>query len=115
LRVRNESKSTALGDRVIIADTSLARFVGLLGKKSLAAGCGLWIAPSNGIHTIGMMFAIDVILIDGECHVVGLRENLRPFRMTSLNWRARSVLELPVGTIQASRTEIGDHLSLEFQ
>ena len=104
-----------LGDRVVVADTSLARMVGLLGKKSLAAGCGLWIVPSNGVHTIGMMFAIDVVFVDRDYHVVGLRENLRPFRMTTLNWRARGVLELPVCTIRASRTEVGDRLSLEIQ
>ncbi len=115
LCVRNERKNTALGDRVAVADTSLTRFVGLLGKRSLPPGGGLWIVPSNGVHTIGMTFPIDVIFVNGDHDVVGLRENLRPFRMTSLNWRARSVLELPAGTIQGSRTEIGDHLSLEFR
>jgi uncharacterized membrane protein (UPF0127 family) len=115
LRVCNVSKDTSLGDHVDVADSSLARLVGLLGKKSLAVGAGLWIMPSNGVHTIGMMFAIDVILIDRHCRVVGVRENLRPFRITKLNWHARSVLEVPVGTIRASRTEVGDHLSLDLQ
>jgi uncharacterized protein len=113
LRVRNESKSTVLGDHVTVADTSLGRFVGLLGKKHLATGGGLWIVPSNGVHTLGMIFTIDVIFVDGKYHVVGLRENLRPFRLTALNWRSRTVLELPAGTIHASRTEVGDQLVFE--
>jgi len=113
LRVTNQSKGTAIADCIKVADTSLTRFVGLLGNRTLSPGSGLWIVPSNGVHTIGMMFAIDVLFVDGKHHVVGIRKNLRPFRITKLNWRARSVLELPIGTIQASQTEIGDQLLFE--
>lgn len=89
--------------------------MGLLGKRSLAPGSGLWIVPSNGVHTFGMLFAIDVVFLDHDHHVVGLRENLQPFWLTALNWRARSVLELPTATIRASRTQIGDHLELSSE
>ncbi len=114
-KVRNQSRNTSLGDRIRLADTSLSRFVGLLGKKSLASGTGLWIMPSNGVHTFGMAFSIDVVFLDAKHRVVQLRENLRPFRLTSLNWSARSVLELPVTTIRASQTEVGDDLELECE
>ncbi len=114
-KVRNQSRNTSLGDRIRLADTSLSRFVGLLGKKSLRPGTGLWIMPSNGVHTFGMAFSIDVVFLDAKHRVVQLRENLRPFRLTSLNWSARSVLELPVATICASQTEVGDDLELECE
>jgi uncharacterized protein len=114
-RVRNKSKNTCLGDRIELADTSLARFLGLLGKRRLPSGSGLWIVPSNGVHTFGMAFAIDVVFLDSDCRVLRVRENLRPFRLTSLDWKARSVLELPLSTIRASQTEIGDYLTLESE
>ncbi len=111
-RVCNQTRETSLGDRIRLADTSLSRFVGLIGARTLPPGGGLWIVPSNGVHTFGMLFPIDVVFLDADHRVVGLRENLRPFWLTGLNWRARSVLELPPATIHTSRTEIGDHLSI---
>ncbi len=112
LQVRNETRDSSLGDRIRLADTSVSRFVGLIGTRSLPPGSGLWIVPSNGVHTFGMLFPIDIIFLDGDYRVVGLRENLRPFWLTGLNWRARSVLELPPTTIRSSRTQIGDRLSV---
>ncbi len=112
-RVGNLTKKTCLGDEIKLADTSLSRFVGLIGKSRLPPGSGLWIVPSNGVHTFGMTIPIDVLFLDRDYRVVQIRENLRPFRLTSLNWKANSVLELPAMTISESNTEVGDYLMLE--
>jgi uncharacterized protein len=115
VRVYNETKSSCLGEQIGIADSSLRRMVGLLGKRSLAPGCGLFIVPSQAIHTVGMAFPIDVIFVDKKHSVVGLREAVPPFRMTRVFWKALGVLELPPGTIRESRTEVGDQLKVDFQ
>ena len=101
-----------LGDRIGVADTTLTRFVGLMGRGSLAAGHGLLIRPSNGVHTLWMRFAVDVLLLDREYRVLSAYENLRPFRMTAINWKAASALELPSGTIASTSTAVGDLLEL---
>jgi uncharacterized membrane protein (UPF0127 family) len=88
----------------------LSRLIGLLGRRSLAPDSGLWIVPSSGVHTLGMLFTIDVVFLDKNLKVVGLRELLRPFSITSLNLQAESVLELPAHSIFKSRTEVGDQL-----
>jgi uncharacterized protein len=111
--VYNETKQTSLATRVEVADTGLSRLIGLLGRRSLQPNNGIWIVPSNSIHTFGMLFRFDLILIDKGYRVVGLRESIRPFTMTWPNFRARSVLELPVRTIATSRTEVGDQLRIE--
>lgn len=108
--VYNRTKETFLAYRVKIGDSMLARLVGLLGKRSLAPDSGLWIVPSSGVHTLGMLFTIDVVFLDRNLRVVGLRELLRPFSITSLNLQAESVLELPAHSIFKSRTEVGDQL-----
>lgn len=108
--VYNRTKETFLAYRVKVADSILSRLVGLLGKRSLRPDSGLWIVPSSGVHTLGMLFTIDVVFLDKNLKVVGLRELLRPFSITSLNLQAESVLELPAHTIIKSRTEIGDQL-----
>jgi len=105
--VYNKTKETFLAYRVKVADSILSRLVGLLGKRSLALDSGLWIVPSSGVHTLGMLFTIDVVFLDKNLKVVGLRELLRPFSITGLNLQADSVIELPAHTIFKSRTEIG--------
>jgi len=111
--VYNKSKETFLAFRVKVADSIWGRLVGLLGKRSLEPDGGVWICPANAIHTIGMLFSFDLVLIDKDFKVVGVREMVRPFRLTRPNFRAESVLELPAHTIFKSRTEVGDQLVIE--
>jgi uncharacterized membrane protein (UPF0127 family) len=111
--VYNQTKETFLSFRVKVADSILGRLVGLLGKKSLPPDSGVWIVPANSVHTVGMLFAFDLVLLDKNFKVVGLRELVRPFKITRPNFRAESVIELPAHTIFKSRTEIGDQLVIE--
>ena len=111
--VYNKTRETFLAFRVAVADSIVGRLVGLLGKRSLQPDSGVWIVPSNAVHTIGMLFSFDLVLIDKDFKVVGLRELVRPFTVTWPNHRAESVLELPAHSIFRSRTQIGDHLLIE--
>jgi uncharacterized membrane protein (UPF0127 family) len=113
LTVLNSTKNTVLGDQIQVADTSLSRLVGLLGKRALEPGSGLLIIPSQAIHTVAMRFAIDVVFLDRDWRVIYLYPKIVPYRMTGIHWKARSVLELPVGIISQSSTSVGDQLSLE--
>jgi len=111
--VYNKTKETFLAFRVKIADSIFSRLVGLLGKRSLTPDSGVWICPANAIHTVGMLFSFDLVLIDKDFKVVGLREMIRPLKITRPNFRAESVLELPSHSIFKSRTEVGDQLVIE--
>src|SRR5712671_605546 len=111
--VYNKTKETFLAFRVTVADSIVSRLVGLLGKRSLKPDSGVWIVPANAIHTIGMLFSFDLVLIDKDFKVVGVRELVRPFKITRPNFRAESVLELPSHSIFKSRTEVGDQLVIE--
>jgi uncharacterized membrane protein (UPF0127 family) len=97
---------------VAIADTTLSRMVGLLGRRSLTVGEGLWIRPSSGVHTVGMSFPIDVIGLDKKRKVLRLWRNLVPWRVTSLSWAMHSVIELPSGRIVEADVQIGDLLQI---
>jgi uncharacterized membrane protein (UPF0127 family) len=88
------------------------RLRGLLGESSLPPGEGLLIKPCNSIHTFGMRFSIDVIFLNNDNHVVAVSKNLRPNRMTRLHLRAKSVIELPAGTIDGTATEIGHKVGI---
>jgi uncharacterized membrane protein (UPF0127 family) len=112
LRVRNQSKNTILGDRVGIADTSATRRTGLLKHSRLEPGEGLWIAPSEAVHTFGMKFSIDVLFLDKKRKVLKIRNDMVRSRM-AICLRAHSVLELPSGTATAMQTAVGDQLEFE--
>ena len=111
--VYNKTRETFLAFKVKVADSILGRLVGLLGRRSLQPDSGVWIVPANAVHTIGMLFSFDLVLIDKDFKVVGLRELVRPFRVTWPERHAESVLELPAHTIFRSRTQIGDQLLIE--
>ncbi len=108
--VYNQSRESLIATEVSVANTYWTRLVGLLGKTSKWArgGRGLWIVPSHGVHTIGMLFPIDLIFLDHQKQVVHLEEYVRPFSISSVCLKARSVLELPPYTIFRTSTRVGD-------
>ena len=110
--IRNKTKATTVGTRITIADTSLSRLIGLAGRRRLGAGCGLLIKPSSGIHTFGMLFAIDVVALDKKLQVIKVWHRLPPFRVTSVNLKIHCVLELPAGEIGKHQIAVGDQLEI---
>ena len=97
------------------------RFMGLMGRKSLAVDAGLWLSGTNGIHMMFMRFPIDAVFLSrpeaghGGAHtVVSVHRGLRAWvGLVPLVRGAYGVLELPVGTIERTGTAIGDLVSLE--
>ena len=114
LYVYNKTRETFVATEALLADSYLRRLVGLLGKTRRWAqlGRGLWIVPSRGVHTIGMLFPIDLIFIGKDKEVVYVEEYVRPFRISKVSLKATSVLELPPHTIYRSGTKIGDQLEI---
>lgn len=110
--VRNSTGGPLIGDRVQVASTSGTRMVGLLGKQGMDAGEGLWIKPSSGVHTFGMKFTIDVVGLDKNNKVIKLWKQLVPWRVTSVHWSMKSVLELPAGRIDECQIQVGDALAI---
>jgi len=110
----NRTRSSYLATQLAVAKTHWRRFRGLMGRDiaSFVAGQGLWIVPSQGVHTFAMRFPIDVVYLDGERTVVHLEKNLRPWRVAPLRWRAVSVLELPENTLNATNTAVGDKIEI---
>ena len=114
LTARNASLNTIIADRVDVAATRAARAVGLLSRTGLEPGEALWIVPSRGVHTWGMRFTIDVLALDEEGNVIDCVSNLRPWRVRLPRRGTAGVLELPAGTLAASRTDMGHRIVLEL-
>jgi uncharacterized membrane protein (UPF0127 family) len=112
--VYNRTREAFVATDASVADSYLRRLVGLLGKTKRWAkdGSGLWIVPSRGVHTIGMMFPIDLVFLSKDMDVVHTEEYVRPFRISKVSLKASSVLELPAHTIYRTGTKVGDRLEI---
>jgi uncharacterized protein len=129
IQARNETRGTVLADRVEIGSSLWAKFWGLMGRRSLAPGAALWLPGDNGIHMFFMRFPIDAVFVgregggngregrgraengDGSVSrsVVAVRRALRPWTgLVPFVKGADGVIELPVGTIDATGTQPGD-------
>jgi hypothetical protein len=112
--VYNRTREVFVATETTVADTYVRRLVGLLGKTSRWArpGRGLLIVPSHGVHTIGMLFPIDLVYLDHDNKVVHVEEHVRPFSISKVCLRAKSVLELPPHTIYRTGTRVGDRFEI---
>jgi len=84
----------------------------LMFRRGLAPGEGLAITPCNSIHMFFMRFALDVVFLDREGVVVRVYRGIRPWRVSRIVRRARTAVELPVGTLAAAGVGVGDVLRL---
>ena len=117
---RNVSRGTELGSSLEVADSLGSRFMGLMGRPTLAPGTGLWLTGTNGIHMMFMRFAIDAVFLGradparGGAHpVLSVHRGLRAWiGVVPLVHGAAGVLELPVGTAERSATAVGDLITL---
>jgi uncharacterized membrane protein (UPF0127 family) len=89
-----------------------SRFMGLMGRETLPSGHGLWIEPCSSIHMFFMRFAIDVLFLDREGRVKRVLLRLRPWRVSPVVLGARTVVELPAGTLR-DKALVGQRLRLE--
>src|SRR5437879_13854701 len=98
-------------ERCLVADRPPARMRGLLGRASCPQGEGLLLRPAASVHLFFMAFAIDVVWLDRDLHVVGTTPDLRPWR-TARCRGARAALELPAGECERRGLRLGDRLEL---
>lgn len=104
-----------MNTRVVVTNLHFARslgsrLIGLLGTKSIAPGYGLLISPCNQVHTFFMNFVIDVIFLDHSNHIVKICPKLKPWRLSPLVWKAKTVLEMNEGGSEGLR--VGDLLQI---
>ena len=108
--VYNQTRECFLSLGVTVANTTFARLKGLIGRLRLRLDEGVWVVPSRGIHTLGVLFPFDLIYLDEHCLVLEAIEYFPTFRIAPIRTQAASVLQLPTHTIYSSQTQPGDQL-----
>jgi uncharacterized membrane protein (UPF0127 family) len=95
--------------RLEMAGDSTARRRGLLGRDGLDRDVGFVIAPTQGVHTFGMRFPIDIVGVARDGHVVKVRADVPPRRLV-FALRAFAILELATGVARRAEISVGDRL-----
>jgi len=113
LRISNLTRQSELANCAEVADDGAKRMKGLLGRRELRPGEGLWIRPCEAVHTFGMHFPIDLVYLDRNLRVKKVRSDVPPWRLSAC-LTAHSVLELASGTIRGTHTRPGDRLEFSL-
>lgn len=115
LYVLNRTQNTVVVGEGAVASNLWERFRGLMGKRALPEGYGLYFPKESAIHTFGMKIPIDVVYLDRAGIVLRVTEAMPPARVGPLVRGARDVLELPIGTLARTQTRVGDQLEIHIQ
>lgn len=105
MKVFNKTKNKLVAEHVEIARTFREKSDGLLKYKTPHA---MYFETRWGIHTYGMKFPIDVIVLDGDNMVKKIKKDMKPGRFFFWNPLYKKILELPFGT----SVEEGDIMEL---
>jgi uncharacterized membrane protein (UPF0127 family) len=112
----------ALATRVQVARSLWSRFRGLMGRRGLDEGAGLWLRGDSSIHMCFMLFPIDAVFLAptdaGESgrdwRVVAIRSRLPPWRGLVLPVRgANGCLEIAAGAADMAQLRVGDRVRFE--
>ena len=109
LTLRRED-GRVVAESVIVADSTMRRLRGLLGKGDLPSGHGILLRPAWSIHTAFMRFPIDVVFLDADQVVVKIVPRLSPFKTASCRG-AREVIELRAGECDRRGLSLGDRVA----
>jgi uncharacterized membrane protein (UPF0127 family) len=113
LALHNDTRATTISSNAEEARTFWSRGRGLMLRESFPQGSALVIDPCSSIHMFFMRFPIDVLYLDSDDRVVRLQRGIKPWRTGPLWTRgAKYVIELPVGTLDRTRTDMGDQIRL---
>lgn len=111
MKIRNATKKTILSTDAIEAKSLKAKSLGLITAKEPQT---LLFKTRFGIHTFGMKFPIDVIVLDRNYKILALRKNLKPNNIFVWNPKYDVVIELPEETIEKTKTERGDRIEISI-
>ena len=87
------------------------KVIGLIGKEKPAS---LLIKTRFGIHTFGLKFSIDVLILDNANKVISLKKKLKPGKIFLWKPIYNIVLELPNGTINKNKIKINDTIDISI-
>ncbi len=99
-----------LAEELEMPGTMFGRGLGLMFRRGLDGGRGMWINPCSSIHMMFMRFPIDAVFLDSAERVRKVYRRLPAWYGIGWSLGARSVLELPPGSTSGIDLRKGDQI-----
>lgn len=112
MRLINKTKDKVIAEDINKLENIRNKTTGLLGYDEPES---IYFQTRWGIHTIGMNFSIDCIILDSDFVVRKLKKGLKPGNLFVWNPKYKNVIELPSGVIEKTGTEVLDKLSIKHE
>jgi uncharacterized membrane protein (UPF0127 family) len=110
-RAVHERTGKVLAEELELATSMVALTAGLMFRRTLEPGRGMWLNPCNGIHMMFMNFPIDAVFLDSKERVRKVYRRLPQwYGVVWFVWGAHSVLELPPGSTADIDLQRGDQI-----
>lgn len=89
---------------------------GLLGRRSLPLGTGLWLPGVASVHTVGVLCPLDLLFFDGAMTLLRSVRDVPPGRWLVRASGAAHTVELGAGTLASleASLRVGDLWRLEI-
>ncbi len=100
--------NAVLAEHVDIADSFKKKLIGLMGKKTLLSGQGLFLKNCSSVHCFFMKFPIDVVYLSQEMVVLHM-ETIQPWHIGSFTKNTKHILELVAES--AKGVSLGDKIN----
>ena len=83
--------------------------IGLVNSNNITP---LFIKTRLGIHTFGVKYSIDVVILDNQQKAVKIVKSLSQNRILLWNPIYNKVLELPEGTVKKRKIKLGSKIKI---
>ncbi len=93
------------------ANNIMEKIIGLIGKDK---PLNLMLQTHFGIHTFGLKFPIDVLILDDKNKVVSIKKTLKPNKIFLWNPMHKKVIEMPIGTVEKKKIKINDSIEVRL-
>ncbi len=109
--IKNRTKNTVICKDFKLLKDFWSKSKGLINNKSAKT---VIFYTRFGIHTFGLKYPIDVLILNNEHKIISVKENLKPNRVFLWNPKGSLVIELEKGAIKKSQTEVNDFLEINL-
>lgn len=108
MTIINRTRNLVLSGNIKEVQTHQEKKQGLIGSDGAT---GLFMKTRSGVHTFGMSFPIDLIILDKKNRVVKYKRSLKPNQIIFWNPLYNKVVEIPTALLPKGIVQIGDEMS----
>ena len=115
LRLLNEKNDVLLAESCKLCTSVLSKAIGLMFTRKTAGKSLLFdffTEKRVSLHMWFVFYPIDVLYIDKSFIVMHMIEGFKPFTAVNPAAKARYVLELPSGSINSAKVNLGDKIRI---